>query len=70
MFHTARTANELFIHKNSLLYRLGRVNTLFGLDLDDFHVVFEFFRGYKLSIYLGFLEKESSEELLSQKPVH
>lgn len=70
MFHTARTANELFIHKNSLMYRLGRVNTLFGLDLDDFHDVFEFFRGYKLSIYLGFLEKESSEELLSQKPVH
>lgn len=62
MFHSAQTANELFIHKNSLLYRLGRVNALFGLDLDDFHDVFEFFRGYKLSIYLGFLKREHSEE--------
>lgn len=63
MFHTAQTANELFIHKNSLLYRLGRVGTLFGLDLNDFHDVFEFYRGYKLSVYLEHLEKERGEAL-------
>ena len=62
MFHSSQTANSLFIHKNSLLYRLGRVSTLFGLNLDDFNDIFEFYRGYKLSLYLEHLSNESDEE--------
>ncbi len=57
MFHSSQTANSLFIHKNSLLYRLNRVSTLFGLNLDDFNDIFEFYRGYKLSLYLEYLKR-------------
>lgn len=31
----ARTATALHIHRNTLLYRLGRINEISGLDLDD-----------------------------------
>ena len=29
------TAQELFMHKNTLVYRIGKVSSLFSLDLDD-----------------------------------
>ena len=34
-FNAVRTANDLFIHRSTLLYRLERIKTQFGLDLDD-----------------------------------
>lgn len=57
MFRSSQTANSLFIHKNSLLYRLNRVSALFGFNLDDFNDIFEFYRGYKLSLYLEYLNR-------------
>lgn len=29
------TAQELFMHKNTLVYRIGKISSLFSLDLDD-----------------------------------
>jgi DNA-binding PucR family transcriptional regulator len=34
-FNAVRTAGELFIHRSTFLYRLERMKTQFGLDLDD-----------------------------------
>ena len=31
------TARQLFIHRNTLVYRLQRIRTLLQLDLDDAH---------------------------------
>lgn len=33
--NSTRTANALFIHRNSLRYRLARIQALTGLDHDD-----------------------------------
>ena len=60
MLRSSQTAEKLHIHKNSLLYRLNRINCLFGLNFDNFHDVFNFWLGYKLSIYLDFLDSEKT----------
>lgn len=31
----AKCANELFIHRNTLLYRLNKIQSQYGIDLDD-----------------------------------
>lgn len=56
-FKTVQTANELFIHKNSLLYRLGRFEPLFGLDLNRIEDVMDFWLGYQLNEYLQYLKR-------------
>lgn len=35
-FNTVRTAEELFVHRNSLQYRLNKVKELLGIELDDY----------------------------------
>ena len=62
MLRSSQTAEKLHIHKNSLLYRLNRISCLFGLNFDNFHDVFNFWLGYKLSIYLDFLDSEKNNE--------
>ena len=34
-FNAVQTANDLFIHRSTLLYRLDRIKAQFGLDLED-----------------------------------
>lgn len=58
---SSQTAEKLFIHKNSLLYRLGRVGALFGFDLDSFHDIFDFWLGYKLNLYLCYAENDTEQ---------
>lgn len=46
-FNAVRTAGALFIHRSTFLYRLERIKTQFGLDLDDknlsmLHLLFSF----------------------------
>ena len=62
MFSSSQTAEKLYIHKNSLLYRLGRAKALFAFDFGNFHDVFDFWMGYKLFIYLAYLERRKSAE--------
>jgi purine catabolism regulator len=33
--NVSKTAESLYLHRNSLLYRLGRIREISGLDLDD-----------------------------------
>ncbi|MDD7679803.1 MAG: helix-turn-helix domain-containing protein [Stecheria intestinalis] len=43
------TASQLDIHRNSLFYRLGRIQELFHLDLDDTETVCQLMLGFTLS---------------------
>lgn len=43
-----RTAERLFIHRNTLLYRLKRINDLTNLDLDDADVRLHIQLSYRL----------------------
>ncbi len=63
MFRTVSTAAELYIHKNSLLYRLGRYNQLFGIDISNIHDVSEFWLGYKIAMYLDSIENTKKAKL-------
>jgi purine catabolism regulator len=36
--NASRTAGELYLHRSGLLYRLRRIETLLGLNLDKFEV--------------------------------
>ena len=46
------TADELSIHKNTMLYRLNRIEDLLEIDLNDFHT--------RLSLALSFLMDHKS----------
>ncbi|MBQ8975660.1 MAG: helix-turn-helix domain-containing protein [Oscillospiraceae bacterium] len=52
--NTLRTARELFIHKNTLLYRLDRISKLTGLDLDS--------PDERLRVLLSFGEPDATDE--------
>lgn len=59
LFHTLRvyleqngsikkTADELFIHRSTLLYRLEKIKEYLGMDIDDADVRFNLMLGFKL----------------------
>lgn len=62
MLRSSQTAEKLHMHKNSLLYRLNRISGLFGMNFDNFHDIFNFWLGYKLSVYLDYSEREKTAE--------
>jgi len=47
------TANKLFIHRNTLLYRLGKIKGLTGYDIRNFLEAVNF---YSLYLYHEFRE--------------
>ena len=51
--NASEAADRLFLHRNSLLYRLERIQRLTGLDLKD--------PGVKLALQLGLLTLERGE---------
>ena len=40
--NTAMISNELFIHRNTVNYRLKKIEELFALDLNDLHTITNF----------------------------
>ena len=54
--NTARTATLLSLHKNTLLYRLGRIKEITGNDLASGEDLFLFHLSIRTLIYLGILE--------------
>ena len=54
--NTARTALLLSLHKNTLLYRLGRIKEITGNDLASGEDLFLFHLAIRALIYLGLLE--------------
>lgn len=55
-FNTARTAALLSLHKNTLLYRLGRIKEITGNDLMSGEDLFLFHLSIRTLIYLDFIE--------------
>jgi len=51
-----KTAEELFIHKNTLRYRILRIEEITGKKLKDFHVLSDYYICFKIKHYLGIVQ--------------
>ena len=58
--NASEAADRLFLHRNSMLYRLERIQKLTGLDLKDDKVA--------LALQLGLLANERGERDATQHP--
>jgi DNA-binding PucR family transcriptional regulator len=58
--NASEAADRLFLHRNSMLYRLERIQKLTGLDLKD--------DGVALALRLGLLANERGERDATQHP--
>ena len=58
--NVSEAADRLFLHRNSMLYRLERIQHLTGLDLKDDRVA--------LALQLGLLANERGERDAAQHP--
>lgn len=58
--NASEAADRLFLHRNSMLYRLERIQTLTGLDLKDNHAA--------LALQLGLLAIERGDRDATQHP--
>ena len=58
--NTSEAADRLFLHRNSMLYRLERIQKLTGLDLKDDRVA--------LALQLGLLAIERGERDATEHP--
>ena len=58
--NASEAADRLFLHRNSMLYRLERIQALTGLDLKDHRVA--------LALQLGLLANERGERDATQHP--
>ena len=56
--NASEAADRLFLHRNSLLYRLERIQNLTGLDLRDSEV--------RLALRLGLLKSEREGEIADE----
>lgn len=51
-FNVSKAAEKLFIHSNSVLYRLNRMEELFGLDTNNADAIFAFMFSVRLENYM------------------
>ena len=58
--NASEAADRLFLHRNSMLYRLERIQALTGLDLKDDRVA--------LALQIGLLANERGERDATQHP--
>ncbi|MNC68173.1 Carbohydrate diacid regulator [compost metagenome] len=52
-----KTAVELFIHRNTLRYRLQQISELIHVDLDNIDNVLKLYMSYKMTAYLDRLRE-------------
>lgn len=55
-------AKALFIHRNSLLYRLKRITQITGLDLNDIKVIRSLIDSYRIEAFLASKRKEKKPQ--------
>lgn len=58
----SETARKLFLHRNTLVYRLEKIHQLTGLDLREFDEAMELKIAMMVENYLRALEKENANE--------
>lgn len=47
-----QTANKLFIHRNSLIYRLNRIKEITGLDIENYNVAHSLIDSYRIEDFI------------------
>ena len=52
----SQASEQLFIHKNTCIYQIARINELFGLDLKDAQVKAEVLNSLSIYRFLGEVE--------------
>ncbi|MDR0491613.1 MAG: helix-turn-helix domain-containing protein [Oscillospiraceae bacterium] len=53
----SKTSEKLYLHKNTVNYRVQRVKELFGVDLDDFRELAHIYISHKMHVENGIKEK-------------
>jgi len=46
------TAEALFLHRNSLTYRINRINELTGLDFNNIHIMHSLIDSFRIEAFL------------------
>ena len=57
--HLLKTSQELFIHRNTLLYRLSTIKELLKIDLDDAMIDLELFNSILIYEFINLKNKKS-----------
>jgi DNA-binding PucR family transcriptional regulator len=55
MRNVGATAEALYIHRNTMSYRLSKIQEIIGLELDNDDLTLKLFVSYKLLEYAGTL---------------
>ncbi len=63
-------AADLHIHRNTLFYRINKIESLLGCDLHQGDVIFDLLFSFKLIRYLSSVDAQRSPLLLSRKALH
>ncbi len=53
---TSRASALLSLHKNTMLYRLGRIREVTGMDLSSGEQIFQLQAGFRILLYLGLFQ--------------
>ena len=67
---TSRASSLLSLHKNTMLYRLGRIREVTGMDLASGEQLFQLQAGFRILLYLGLFQTRltfTREELENEK---
>ena len=55
----SETSRQLFIHRNTLVYRLDKIQKSIGLDLRNFDDAITFKIAYMVSKYMKYMENNN-----------
>jgi len=59
--HLLKTANELFIHRNTMSYRIKKIFDIINIDLSCSETVFNLMMSYKVMAYPKLFNNEKSQ---------
>ena len=59
------TAEKMYVHKNTVTYRIGKIKEIFGLDMNDEEVVFSVFYSCEIMKYYKRIKVEAASFLPS-----
>lgn len=55
------TANSIFTHRNTIIYRIKKIEEIANIDLNDNNIIFQLFMSFKL---IEFIDKETAQIFL------
>ncbi len=54
----SETARKLFVHRNSLVYRINRINELTHLDLDNINVLYSLIDSFRIDRFMDSMKNK------------